>query len=76
MVAAATGEASAAVVSFAAWFAMAWAFAPTLYRYDLNPWYGFTLPFAGALYTMMTLDSAYRHWRGRGGEWKGRLHNG
>ena len=76
LVAVATGEAPAAVVSFAAWFAMAWAFAPTLYRYDLNPWYGFTLPFAGALYTMMTLDSAYRHWRGRGGEWKGRAHNG
>lgn len=67
-------EIPAAVAAFAAWFAMGWAFAPTLYRYGLNPWYGFTLPVAGLLYTLMTLDSARRHWQGRGGEWKGRTH--
>jgi hopene-associated glycosyltransferase HpnB len=62
------------VGAFAAWFAMGWAFAPTLYRYGLSPYYGFTLPLAGFLYTLMTLDSARRHWQGRGGEWKGRTH--
>lgn len=60
--------------AFAAWFAMGWAFAPTLYRYGLSPYYAFTLPLAGLLYTLMTLDSARRHWQGRGGEWKGRTH--
>lgn len=68
------GEWPAAVAAFAAWFAMGWAFAPTLYRYDLSPWYGFSLPLAGLLYTLMTVDSARRHWMGKGGAWKGRTY--
>ena len=67
-------ETPTTVAAFAAWFAMGWAFAPTLYRYGLSPWYGFMLPAAGVMYTLMTLDSARRHWQGRGGEWKGRTH--
>lgn len=67
-------ETPTAVAAFAAWFTMGWAFAPTLYRYGLSPYYGFTLPVAGFLYALMTLDSARRHWQGRGGEWKGRTH--
>lgn len=69
-----TGQFPAATAAFAAWFAMGWAFAPTLYRYGLSPWYGFTLPLAGFLYTLMTIDSARRHWMGRGGAWKGRTY--
>lgn len=68
------GEWPAAVAAFATWFTMGWAFAPTIYRYGLNPWYGFTLPFAGLLYTLMTIDSARRHWLGKGGAWKGRTY--
>jgi len=68
------GEWPAAVAAAAAWFAMGWAFAPTIYRYGLSPWYGFTLPVAGLLYTLMTLDSARRHWLGKGGAWKGRTY--
>lgn len=68
------GELPAAAAGFAAWFAMGWGFAPTLYRYDLSPYLGFALPVAGLLYTLMALDSARRHWMGRGGEWKGRTH--
>lgn len=34
------------------------------------------LPLAGFLYTLMTLDSARRHWRGKGGGWKGRTYSG
>lgn len=67
-------EMPTAFAAFAAWFAMGWAFAPTLYRYRLSPYFGFALPVAGLLYTLMTLDSARRHWQGRGGEWKGRTH--
>lgn len=68
------GELPAAGAAAAAWFAMGWAFAPTIYRYGLSPWYGFTLPVAGLLYTLMTLDSARRHWLGKGGAWKGRTY--
>ena len=68
------GEWPAAVAAAAAWFAMGWAFGPTIYRYGLSPWYGFTLPVAGLLYTLMTLDSARRHWLGKGGAWKGRTY--
>ncbi len=32
------------------------------------------LPLAALLYTAMTLDSGRRHWRGRGGGWKGRTY--
>jgi hypothetical protein len=32
------------------------------------------LPVAAAFYCAMTADSAVRHWRGRGGAWKGRVH--
>jgi len=60
--AAVVGEWPAAVAASAAWFTMGWAFAPTLYRYGLSLWYGFTLPVAGFLYTLMTLDFARRHW--------------
>lgn len=68
------GELPAAVAAAAAWFAMGWAYAPTIYRYGLSPWYGFALPVAGLLYTLMTLDSARRHWQGQGGAWKGRTY--
>ncbi len=32
------------------------------------------LPLAALLYTAMTVDSGWRHWRGRGGGWKGRTY--
>ncbi|MGB0682531.1 MAG: glycosyltransferase [Magnetovibrionaceae bacterium] len=47
---------------------------PTLRLYGLSPWWALTLPFAGLLYTLMTLDSARRHWMGLGNAWKGRSH--
>ena len=34
------------------------------------------LPVAGVLYTLMTVDSALKHWRGAGGGWKGRTYTG
>ena len=68
------GELPAAVAASAAWFAMGWAFAPTLSRYGLGPWYCITLPLAGLLYTLMTLDSARLYWLGKGGDWKGRTY--
>jgi hopene-associated glycosyltransferase HpnB len=55
-----------------AWTVMAFAYAPTLRLYRLRPAGAVALPFAAALYTAMTLDSARRHVQRRGGAWKGR----
>jgi hypothetical protein len=33
----------------------------------------FALPGVAACYTWFTVESAWRHLRGRGGEWKGRF---
>ncbi len=48
------------------------AYVPTLRLYSLNPLRAFSLPIAALFYTLMTLDSARRHYGGRGGAWKGR----
>jgi hopene-associated glycosyltransferase HpnB len=47
-------------------------FVPVLRLYDLPPWRAPLLPAIALLYAAMTLDSARRHWLGRGGAWKGR----
>lgn len=48
------------------------AYMPTLRLYGLGRWRATLLPVAAAFYTLMTVDSARRHWTGRGGGWKGR----
>ena len=58
-----------------AWALMALAIQPTLRFYHVSPWWGFALPAIAAAYVVFTLDSAWRHWRRRGGEWKGRVHH-
>ncbi|HYW54572.1 MAG TPA: glycosyltransferase [Dongiaceae bacterium] len=55
-----------------AWSLMAGIYAPTLLLYRSAPAGAAALPFAAALYTAMTLDSARRHAQRRGGAWKGR----
>ena len=62
----------ALIAGAAAWFLMAAAYEPTLYLYGQPAWRGLLLPLAAFLYTLMTVDSALRHWRGKGGQWKGR----
>lgn len=50
------------------------AYRPTLRLYG-KPWmWTFTLPVAAVVYTAMTVASAFAHWRGRGGAWKGRTY--
>jgi hopene-associated glycosyltransferase HpnB len=49
-------------------------YVPTLNLYALSPLWGLTLPMIGLLYSLMTLDSAIRHWQGKGGAWKGRVY--
>ena len=55
-----------------AWTVMGLAYAPTLQLYGVRSRDAVVLPFAALLYTGMTVDSAWRHMRGTGGEWKGR----
>lgn len=54
------------------WLLMAIAYAPTLRLYGQPVWAGLGLPAIALLYSLMTLDSARRHWQGKGGQWKGR----
>ncbi|MBN3927850.1 MAG: glycosyl transferase family 2, partial [Nostoc sp. NMS4] len=54
---------------------MTFAYYPTIRFYKCSPWFAFSLPAIAFLYTLMTLDSALRHWQGRGGAWKGRIYH-
>ncbi len=56
-----------------AWGLMALAVLPVALDYR-RPWAALLLPLAGLAYAAMTLDSARRHWAGRGGAWKGRTY--
>ncbi|BFM41103.1 glycosyltransferase [Synechocystis sp. LKSZ1] len=63
-----------AILGGLTWGLMALAYFPTLRLYHLPFYWGLTLPFTALLYTLMTLDSARRHWQGQGGAWKGRVY--
>jgi hopene-associated glycosyltransferase HpnB len=53
---------------------MSWAYGAIVRFYQL-PWiYAMALPPIALLYSLMTWDSALRHWRGKGGGWKGRTY--
>jgi hopene-associated glycosyltransferase HpnB len=56
------------------WGLMSLAYWPTIRLYQISPLWSFTLPAIALLYNLMTLDSAWRHWRGQGGAWKGRVY--
>ncbi len=57
-----------------AWLLMTLALQPTLRFYGVSPWWGVALPAVAGMYLGFTLDSAWQHWRGKGGMWKGRTH--
>lgn len=69
-----TGTWPVAIAGLAGWLLMAGAYLPTLRLYRCSPLLAFGLPAIALLYTLMTLDSALRHWRGQGGAWKGRVY--
>lgn len=68
------GDGRAALLALMAWSLMTLSMLPVLKLYDVPRAYAFALPLSAALYTAMAVDSAVRHWRGRGGPWKGRVH--
>jgi hypothetical protein len=62
-----------AYISGAAWLAMTIAFVPILRVYRQPLVIAPLLPAIASFYLAATIDSARRHWQGRGGEWKGRV---
>jgi hopene-associated glycosyltransferase HpnB len=66
------GNFPANFIAFAAWALMALAYLPILRFYRIFPLWAAALPVIAAAYAAFTLDSAYQHWQGRGGLWKGR----
>jgi hopene-associated glycosyltransferase HpnB len=66
------GHDSARWLGLAAWLLMALSFQPMLRFYRRSPLWGLALPLIALFYAGCTLLSALRHWRGRGGMWKGR----
>jgi len=71
---AAYGAYPANLLALVAWVLMTLAFLPILDIYRVSPLWAVALPMIAAAYAAFTLDSAYQHWRGRGGLWKGRSH--
>ncbi len=69
------GTVEAANLGVVTWGLMVIAYRPTLRLYGRSLWAAFALPFAALLYTAMTVGSAWAHWRGRGGAWKGRTYS-
>ena len=63
----------AALLSLAAWLIMTGCYAPMLRFYGRSLLWAPLLPAAASVYLGATIASAWRHWRGRGGEWKGRV---
>ena len=66
------GDPWPAASGLAAWLLMAFAYRPTLDLYGQPVASALALPLAALMFTLMTIDSARRHRRGRGGAWKGR----
>jgi hopene-associated glycosyltransferase HpnB len=56
-----------------AWLIMTASYMPMLRFYRLSMLWSPLLPAAALVYLAATIDSAWRYWRGRGGEWKGRV---
>jgi hypothetical protein len=63
------------IISSLTWFLMAIAYLPTLKLYKLSPLWSLSLPIIALFYNLMTIDSALRHWQGKGGGWKGRVYS-
>ena len=68
------GDTTLVLLGGAIWLIIAWTYLPTLDLYRANVLWAVSLPFAGILYALMTIDSARRHYAGHGGAWKGRTY--
>ncbi|MGI0490283.1 glycosyltransferase [Alkalinema pantanalense CENA528] len=69
-----SGNVMITIASVIPYLFMTIAYLPTIQFYQCNPIWSLTLPAIAFLYTLMTIDSARRHWQGKGGQWKGRTY--
>lgn len=69
-----SGNLPVIILSLIIWGLMSLSYYPTVRWYNLNPIGIFSLPAIAFLYSLMTIDSAIRHWQGKGGQWKGRFY--
>jgi hopene-associated glycosyltransferase HpnB len=66
------GEGAARALALAALAVMVLICQPILRFYRLSPLWGLAQPAIGLFYTGCVIQSAWQHWRGKGGMWKGR----
>jgi hypothetical protein len=66
------GRGGARLCGVLAWAAMALCYQPMLRFYRQSPLWGVAMPAIGMVYAAATFLSAWQHWQGRGGMWKGR----
>jgi hopene-associated glycosyltransferase HpnB len=71
-----SGSVRLATVGAVALTLMCVSYFPMVRFYGLNPLWALTLPASAAFYSLATVHSAVKYWRGRGGEWKGRVQDG
>lgn len=67
-----TTRGAAQIFAIAALALMVLSYQPVLRYYHRSPLWGLALPLVAAFYAWCTLLSAWQHYRGRGGMWKGR----
>lgn len=75
VIALAAGEPLAALFATGAWALSAIALRPSVTHHRVPPIFAASLPLASLFYALMTASSAWDHFRGRGGRWKGRIHD-
>ncbi|GAB4375922.1 MAG: glycosyltransferase [Elainellaceae cyanobacterium] len=63
-----------ALLGLLTWGLISLAYLPTIRFYRCPLILAIALPGIAFLYLLMTIDSALRHWQGRGGSWKGRVY--
>jgi hopene-associated glycosyltransferase HpnB len=63
-----------ALLNLITYLLMTFAYWPIVRFYRCGWGFALALPIIALLYTLMTLDSARRHWQGQGGSWKGRVY--
>lgn len=68
------GKGDVVLVGVLTYALMSVSYFPIIQFYDCPRWLALCLPAIAFLYTLMTFDSALRHWQGKGGAWKGRVY--
>src|SRR5262249_22656450 len=68
-----TGDRLAIAMGVASWALGTLIFLPSVNEYRVSRWIALCLPAIALFYATATVESAFRYWTGRGGQWKGRV---